>query len=62
MFIWQNRKGFPLSVSGVPPDAFSETGQLWGRFEINPMINILLYIFSTFFYLILLLILYLLLL
>ncbi|ESW09590.1 hypothetical protein PHAVU_009G139500 [Phaseolus vulgaris] len=25
-----NRKGFPLSVSGVPPDAFSETGQLWG--------------------------------
>ncbi|KAL5192443.1 4-alpha-glucanotransferase, chloroplastic/amyloplastic [Glycine soja] len=26
-----NRKGFPLLVSGVPPDAFSETGQLWGR-------------------------------
>ncbi|KAM7261945.1 hypothetical protein ACFE04_021022 [Oxalis oulophora] len=25
-----NRKGFPLEVSGVPPDAFSETGQLWG--------------------------------
>ncbi|XP_047168505.1 4-alpha-glucanotransferase, chloroplastic/amyloplastic [Vigna umbellata] len=25
-----NRKGFPLLVSGVPPDAFSETGQLWG--------------------------------
>ncbi|KAM3289976.1 4-alpha-glucanotransferase, chloroplastic/amyloplastic [Capsicum chacoense] len=25
-----NRKGFPLMVSGVPPDAFSETGQLWG--------------------------------
>ncbi|KAL3339678.1 hypothetical protein AABB24_028335 [Solanum stoloniferum] len=25
-----NRKGFPLIVSGVPPDAFSETGQLWG--------------------------------
>ncbi|KAM6563693.1 hypothetical protein CsatB_023691 [Cannabis sativa] len=24
-----NRKGFPLLVSGVPPDAFSETGQLW---------------------------------
>ncbi|KAL9689920.1 hypothetical protein QQ045_010311 [Rhodiola kirilowii] len=26
-----NRKGFPVLVSGVPPDAFSETGQLWGR-------------------------------
>ncbi|KAE9608740.1 hypothetical protein Lal_00020610 [Lupinus albus] len=25
-----NRKGFPLLVSGVPPDAFSDTGQLWG--------------------------------
>lgn len=25
-----NRSGFPLEVSGVPPDAFSETGQLWG--------------------------------
>ncbi|KAK9233450.1 hypothetical protein WN943_023700 [Citrus x changshan-huyou] len=25
-----NRRGFPLEVSGVPPDAFSETGQLWG--------------------------------
>nr|XP_009781309.1 PREDICTED: 4-alpha-glucanotransferase, chloroplastic/amyloplastic isoform X2 [Nicotiana sylvestris] len=25
-----NRKGFPLIVSGVPPDAFSEAGQLWG--------------------------------
>ncbi|KAG8642917.1 hypothetical protein MANES_12G142500v8 [Manihot esculenta] len=25
-----NRKGFPLLVSGVPPDAFSATGQLWG--------------------------------
>ncbi|KAM7513681.1 hypothetical protein LguiA_003264 [Lonicera macranthoides] len=25
-----NRNGFPLLVSGVPPDAFSETGQLWG--------------------------------
>ncbi|MFS7911754.1 putative 4-alpha-glucanotransferase [Helianthus anomalus] len=24
-----NRKGFPLLVSVVPPDAFSETGQLW---------------------------------
>ncbi|KAL5556479.1 hypothetical protein UlMin_038715 [Ulmus minor] len=24
-----NRKSFPLLVSGVPPDAFSETGQLW---------------------------------
>ncbi|GMI67881.1 disproportionating enzyme [Hibiscus trionum] len=25
-----NRHGYPLLVSGVPPDAFSETGQLWG--------------------------------
>ncbi|KAL8170677.1 hypothetical protein V2J09_022481 [Rumex salicifolius] len=25
-----NRKGYPLLVSGVPPDVFSETGQLWG--------------------------------
>ncbi|XP_047325650.1 4-alpha-glucanotransferase, chloroplastic/amyloplastic isoform X2 [Impatiens glandulifera] len=25
-----NRKSYPLLVSGVPPDAFSETGQLWG--------------------------------
>ncbi|GKV25283.1 hypothetical protein SLEP1_g34743 [Rubroshorea leprosula] len=25
-----NRHGFPRLVSGVPPDAFSETGQLWG--------------------------------
>ncbi|XP_022154165.1 4-alpha-glucanotransferase, chloroplastic/amyloplastic isoform X2 [Momordica charantia] len=25
-----NKKGFPVLVSGVPPDAFSETGQLWG--------------------------------
>lgn len=30
IFYWQNRSGFPLLVSGVPPDAFSETGQLWG--------------------------------
>ncbi|MQM00036.1 hypothetical protein Taro_032766 [Colocasia esculenta] len=37
--VWANRKlfmldrrGFPTQVSGVPPDAFSETGQLWGRF------------------------------
>ena len=22
--------GAPINVSGVPPDAFSETGQLWG--------------------------------
>ncbi|KAL0432026.1 UNVERIFIED_CONTAM: 4-alpha-glucanotransferase, chloroplastic/amyloplastic [Sesamum radiatum] len=34
--VWANKKqfllngsGFPLLVSGVPPDAFSETGQLW---------------------------------
>ena len=24
------KDGAPLTVSGVPPDAFSETGQLWG--------------------------------
>lgn len=34
LFVWQNRRGFPLLVSGVPPDAFSKTGQLWGRFDI----------------------------
>lgn len=35
--VWANkssfsldRSGFPILVSGVPPDAFSETGQLWG--------------------------------
>jgi 4-alpha-glucanotransferase len=40
--VWANRKffklrkdGFPSVVSGVPPDAFSETGQLWG----NPVYN-----------------------
>ncbi len=27
--------GYPLAVAGVPPDAFSETGQLWG----NPLYN-----------------------
>ncbi|OVA17051.1 Glycoside hydrolase [Macleaya cordata] len=34
--VWANKKlflldrsGFPVLVSGVPPDAFSETGQLW---------------------------------
>ena len=26
-----DREGRPLVVSGVPPDAFSETGQLWGH-------------------------------
>lgn len=31
--LWQDRSGFPVLVSGVPPDAFSETGQLWGRFR-----------------------------
>nr|KJB18326.1 hypothetical protein B456_003G047100 [Gossypium raimondii] len=25
-----NRHGYPMLVSGVPPDAFSDTGQLWG--------------------------------
>ncbi|KLU65477.1 4-alpha-glucanotransferase [Desulfosporosinus acididurans] len=36
--VWANRKffklderGFPLKVAGVPPDYFSETGQLWGN-------------------------------
>lgn len=36
--VWANRemfyldvKGFPTSVAGVPPDFFSETGQLWGN-------------------------------
>jgi len=40
--VWQNRlnfnlddKGNPSEVAGVPPDAFSETGQLWG----NPIYN-----------------------
>lgn len=40
--IWAHRelfqvdaKGHPLFVSGVPPDCFSETGQLWG----NPLYN-----------------------
>ena len=26
-----DEKGFPTVVAGVPPDAFSETGQLWGN-------------------------------
>lgn len=29
--LWQDKSGFPTLVSGVPPDAFSETGQLWDR-------------------------------
>ena len=36
--VWANQKlfqldskGFPLCVAGVPPDYFSETGQLWGN-------------------------------
>ncbi|KAG8373306.1 hypothetical protein BUALT_Bualt11G0010300 [Buddleja alternifolia] len=40
--VWANKKhfllnnsGFPLLVSGVPPDAFSETGQLWN----SPLYN-----------------------
>jgi 4-alpha-glucanotransferase len=35
--VWANQalfelgpSGAPLQVSGVPPDAFSDTGQLWG--------------------------------
>ncbi len=40
--VWANpelfyldEEGFPSSVAGVPPDYFSETGQLWG----NPLYN-----------------------
>ncbi len=40
--VWANRenfyldeKGYPTIVAGVPPDYFSETGQLWG----NPIYN-----------------------
>jgi len=40
--VWSNqsqflldKKGFPRSVAGVPPDYFSEDGQLWG----NPLYN-----------------------
>lgn len=36
--VWANQKlfqldskGFPVAVAGVPPDYFSETGQLWGN-------------------------------
>ncbi|VVB18063.1 unnamed protein product [Arabis nemorensis] len=28
--VWANKKHFLLAISGVPPDLFSETGQLWG--------------------------------
>ncbi|HOV16194.1 MAG TPA: 4-alpha-glucanotransferase [Candidatus Cloacimonadota bacterium] len=30
-----DKNGYPNKVAGVPPDAFSETGQLWG----NPLYN-----------------------
>ncbi|MCR5150713.1 MAG: 4-alpha-glucanotransferase [Clostridiales bacterium] len=40
--VWENRElfdidsdGYPQSVAGVPPDYFSEDGQLWG----NPLYN-----------------------
>lgn len=40
--VWSNKEnykldihGYPISVAGVPPDYFSETGQLWG----NPIYN-----------------------
>jgi 4-alpha-glucanotransferase len=40
--VWSNKqlyyldeKGYPTHVAGVPPDYFSETGQLWG----NPLYN-----------------------
>lgn len=32
---YYDTKGFPKKVAGVPPDYFSETGQLWG----NPLYN-----------------------
>jgi 4-alpha-glucanotransferase len=28
---WVDERGKPLKVSGVPPDCFSESGQLWGN-------------------------------
>ena len=28
---WLDERGNPLKVSGVPPDYFSATGQLWGN-------------------------------
>ena len=30
-FFKLDSKGFPIEVAGVPPDYFSETGQLWGN-------------------------------
>lgn len=30
-WFWLDEKGNPLKVSGVPPDYFSATGQLWGN-------------------------------
>ncbi|MDG5816056.1 4-alpha-glucanotransferase [Chitinispirillales bacterium ANBcel5] len=40
--VWENKElfklnedGIPVAISGVPPDYFSETGQLWG----NPVYN-----------------------
>lgn len=33
-WVKQSRSSFPLLVSGVPPDAFSKTGQLWNRYTI----------------------------
>ena len=34
MFAQDKSSGKPLLVSGVPPDAFSATGQLWGRCDL----------------------------
>ena len=47
LFVLQNRNGFPLLVSGVPPDAFSETGQLWGRFVLRYTYKYYARIFKT---------------
>lgn len=42
----QDRSGFPILVSGVPPDAFSETGQLWGRLIFHDRLILSIFISS----------------